>query len=505
MHSSTPLPTEAPKATDEDKRQDLFLSASKSLLVTPKGLYSPTTLVHGLFTPSPSFKSLLHRRGSLPLKKRRVIANSEEEDLLFQDPPFRVDPRLLHHFQYGGGPNIPNEDDVKLPPSTQLRHWKLAEPYLPTYPDHSFHALDANQKKLVALMASPEASFPSYASSFDRVQSRSSSTYETHVSPSSDWKDGMSSPPGDTTSHKNSGTGMANDSTSQPPLHVVTPKPVKAAALPSSGNCLGQDKRYTGLSPDQVRCPATTTRGRPCAYQAVTKYCHLHADYDTHPPPRRKTREDDAASTASSTPTAVATTASLNSSTTSAATAEESSSRTGPSPVVSVASVESPAPGKRRHRTHAKWAVKHAAAPHPLLSMRATDQWPGQRVRVAVGPLTGQIGTVHKWGNGWITIFIPDVGYHNRRSFELYLVEEEEEDAKKTLFRCVSRDGVSPSPTPPKAEAWTPAASSTTVAVVPKVTPVAAPPSLSFTTGVFRPSVGERTRSTSCGSPSREA
>jgi len=50
-----------------------------------------------------------------------------------------------------------------------------------------------------------------------------------------------------------------------------------------------QDKRYTGLCANEVQCLATTTRGRPCAYVAVTdtKYCHLHADYDTNPPPRR--------------------------------------------------------------------------------------------------------------------------------------------------------------------------------------------------------------------------
>jgi hypothetical protein len=443
MHSTTPVPTEAPKATEET-RQDLFLSASKSLLVTPKELYSPT-LVNGLFTP-PNGCAKNSRRGSLPLKKRRVISFSEAEDL-YEDSPFRADHRRRPPFPFCGG-RLPREDDVNGP---SLPHWKLSEPYLPSYQEHHppFHSLDENQKKLISLLATPhEASFPSLASSFERVQSRS--------------------PP---ESSRKSSTEVANDSPSQhQPPHLVSPQAIPAASTPSAG--LGQDKRYTGLSPDQVRCPATTTRGRPCAYQAVTKYCHLHADYDIHPPPRRKTHDDDD----DKTPDATAA-ASLGRS---ATTPEESSlsERTGPSPVVSV---ESTAPFKRRHRTNAKWAVKHAEAPHPLLSMMATDQWQGQAVRVAVGPFTGRVGTVNKWGNGWITIFIPDVGFHNRRSFELYLVAEEKE--KKTLFRCVSRDGVSPAPhrreTPP-------------------VTPLAT----SHRPGIFRPALGERTRSTSRDSPS---
>ena len=54
---------------------------------------------------------------------------------------------------------------------------------------------------------------------------------------------------------------------------------------------VGQDKRCTG-DDNEVRCFATSTRGRTCAYIAVnyTKYCYLHADYDTNPPPRRTSK-----------------------------------------------------------------------------------------------------------------------------------------------------------------------------------------------------------------------
>ena len=54
---------------------------------------------------------------------------------------------------------------------------------------------------------------------------------------------------------------------------------------------VGQDKRCTG-DDNEVRCFATSTRGRTCAYIAVnyTKYCYLHADYDTNSLPRRTSK-----------------------------------------------------------------------------------------------------------------------------------------------------------------------------------------------------------------------
>lgn len=249
---------------------------------------------------------------------------------------------------------------------------------------------------------------------------------------------------------------------------------------PSSS--VGQDKRYTGLSPDQVRCLATTTRGRPCTYTAVqcTKYCFLHADYDTNPPPRRtksnKSDDKDGSTTCSE---------SLTNSTnmTEANVIKDEirvPRRSSPSLSVDFSSKKvskgsaEPAGGFKKRRTNAKFAEKHAESTRPLLSMMATDQWFGQSVEVAVGPFVGQKGTVQKWGNGWITILIDGVGFHNRRSFELYLNSSEADDSndsdtrigsssKKSrmknknaeklvndqdqhLLRCVSRDVVSPSP-----------------------------------------------------------
>jgi len=131
-----------------------------------------------------------------------------------------------------------------------------------------------------------------------------------------------------------------------------------------------QDRRYQEGHPYECRCLATTTRGRPCAYVAIngTKYCNLHADYDTNPPPRR---------------------------------------------------------GARKESTSTKRKEKHADSPYPLLSMISTDQWSDQGVRIATGPFAGRTGTVQKWGNGWVSVDIPGIGMHNRRSFELYLLQDQ--------------------------------------------------------------------------------
>lgn len=261
-----------------------------------------------------------------------------------------------------------------------------------------------------------------------------------------------------------------------------------AATTAPPATTMGQDKRYTGA---EVRCCATTTRGRACAYIAVndTKYCHMHADYGTNPPPRRGIKS----------PTPTVTISSLESSSSSSkhnspkkqsSNAKSNSSKSDKSiksdknrsdkshssstaqritkkPMSPLPAAASP------RRSAANRAEKHADSPYPLLSMISTDQWFQRKVQVAVGPLQGRTGTVQKWGNGWISVKIPGVaGLHNRRSIELYLQDSDKQQqqqqaqvmdkksAKKRkakvdppaealgLFRCISRDVdvVSPSP-----------------------------------------------------------
>ena len=75
-----------------------------------------------------------------------------------------------------------------------------------------------------------------------------------------------------------------------------------------------------------------------------------------------------------------------------------------------------------RRLSTAKNLEKHmAVAPYPLLSTLATENWLNRKVVVSTGPLANHVGVVEKWGNGWVSVRLPGVGLHNRRSFELYL------------------------------------------------------------------------------------
>jgi len=192
-----------------------------------------------------------------------------------------------------------------------------------------------------------------------------------------------------------------------------------------------QDKRYTG-SKGEVRCKATTTRGRECAYVAAdgTKYCHMHAEYDTNPTPRRGGRH------APEVPTKTSKKKEVHRSSSSSVSESSTAKSTG----------------VKRRNTAEKLAQKHADSPFPLLSMISSDQWANKRVRISMGPFKGHIGHVEKWSNGWVGVRIPDVGLHNRRSFELYLDGEDEtlrdlpQEQREAIKRCVSRDGATPSP-----------------------------------------------------------
>ena len=146
------------------------------------------------------------------------------------------------------------------------------------------------------------------------------------------------------------------------------------------------DKRFTGLVTDESPCQATTTRGRPCAYVAVgnTKYCNLHADYDTNPPPRRSS---------SSTP--------------------KSNTLTSISGICLKAVLPN----------------KEILQNYPLLNSIPSDQWANQLVMISAGPFTNYTGRVVKWGNGWVSVQIhttntisPAELVHNRRAIELYLL-----------------------------------------------------------------------------------
>lgn len=258
---------------------------------------------------------------------------------------------------------------------------------------------------------------------------------------------------------------------------VVEETPVRKkiqSTAPAAPLVTHQDKRFTGAS-DEMRCLATTTRGRVCAYVSVngSKYCHLHADYDTNPPPRRGNSKPSKVSTEES-PFRLGAERSLRTfESVPGVAAASSATEVSLSPPPSVAweearlsspltaanqrkrfssTSESPTVGKPSRRNPSK--LMHAASPFPLLSSIATDQWFHKTVKLSAGPFTHRVGRVEKWGNGWVSVRIPGVGMHNRRAFELLLhsqdksneSQDEKERVDSSLMRCVSREAVSPSP-----------------------------------------------------------
>jgi len=216
-----------------------------------------------------------------------------------------------------------------------------------------------------------------------------------------------------------------------------------------------QDKRYTGLCAGEIQCFATTTRGRACAYVAVTgmKYCHLHADYDTNPPPRRGGTGSSSYKTKTATEltqlelrrTAVDHTnaiesivgkcdqlgLSLNSqfkesdALSALQVAGKMKYKTSfTSSTVSLPSLEMPlqcaTTNDRAGRNHStsKPVVNEKIPPgpssntintlnpppYPLLNSIPSDKWSQRLVLISAGPLVNHVGRVVKWGNGWITV-----------------------------------------------------------------------------------------------------
>jgi hypothetical protein len=249
----------------------------------------------------------------------------------------------------------------------------------------------------------------------------------------------------------------------------LTEEPTAPVSLPSSFTSLEgapvlptmhQDKRFTGTEEDEVRCLATTTRGRACSYIAVhsSKYCYLHADYDTNPPPRRggsSQRVADNLIKETGNVHAVVRSESVSPVPTGAGkSAYEESPPRSPLPSSNssneVLIVETPGETKSVKRL-SSWKHSTSDSPYPLLSTVSTDQWFQKRVIVSTGSLLNRAGRVEKWGNGWVSVRIAGVGVHNRRSFELFLhpnqekeedeeVQESCEDDTSLLQRCVSRD-----------------------------------------------------------------
>lgn len=197
-----------------------------------------------------------------------------------------------------------------------------------------------------------------------------------------------------------------------------------------------QDKRFTGCGSD-VRCIATTTRGRACAYICVndTKYCHLHADYDTNPPPRRGAGSSSTTTTPSQQLTL--TKSSLNilprlqgcpplpdlgsgrmiSVTTLQPALMPLANDDTRGSTSSVSSDDSFVGSNNS----ADSTIPETSNQQNLNSV-SSDKWLDRKVKIATGPFINTTGVVEKWGNGWVTVRIHERLTHNRRAIELLLV-----------------------------------------------------------------------------------
>ena len=243
------------------------------------------------------------------------------------------------------------------------------------------------------------------------------------------------------------------------------------------------DKRFQGLE-GEVRCSATTTRGRECSYIRVngTKFCFLHADYAINPPPRRGGNIGSLKMRAASVSSAAECTSSVDTAksphgddfseaqhgtillktpnrTPTSVTSEESS--------LSAALVTPQASSVSDSPSSPKLLKKKKKNPpgKPVLSSLSYDQWFDKKVMISTGPLVNHTGRVVKWGNGWVTVRISseeggkddDGLLHNRRAIELFLMSDDSEemtgatsraadvvasmnDPSSPLRRCVSID-----------------------------------------------------------------
>ena len=188
-----------------------------------------------------------------------------------------------------------------------------------------------------------------------------------------------------------------------------------------------RDKLYRGSTSNdggtmaEVRCLAISTRGRRCCYAAVAlngeRYCHRHSSFfvgsnnpNPDPTPKKETEPK----------------------------ADSTSARKSPA---FEASDSATTPPTRRNRSSsvshkASVAASDLSRPPSALSDLSTDLWQNRKVLVSKGPHKSKIATVVRWRNGWVTVELSiqeeeqkstknkskiEV-FHNRRSYELFLV-----------------------------------------------------------------------------------
>lgn len=203
-----------------------------------------------------------------------------------------------------------------------------------------------------------------------------------------------------------------------------------------------------------LRCHATTSRGHPCAYVAVhnTKYCFMHADYDTNPPRRRRPREAVRPKCVPILQGGLDTVALAPHILTSLPVERIQRPLLSPSSIMSLnRNYQQNGAGPSLFANPFLGTHMQSQAPPSMvfLSQLSKKEWFGVQVTILAGPFLYRTGIVEKWGNGWVSVRIANVhGHesqpesysegqpedvvgggppgtilHNRRAFELGVVQ----------------------------------------------------------------------------------
>ena len=263
-------------------------------------------------------------------------------------------------------------------------------------------------------------------------------------------------------------------------LSTQASSPGRSKKLKYQNKCFATTSTAAALE-GGCRCQATTSRGLPCAYVAVidTKYCFLHAEYETNPPRRRRPRQD-AIKKLRATPApplVVEGTGSMLPHLTNSQDSPSSSnllSSIQDLPLASLLSLPQVLLDRRglpdvfaapplvtsrpslhgllggstvSSSSNSSAELPKAGASLTFLSQLAKNQWYHKSVCILAGPFQYQTGTVDRWGNGWVTIRMDNTNHaldgvlsrlqdecqgvfvrqgrfilHNRRAFELCLL-----------------------------------------------------------------------------------
>jgi len=171
------------------------------------------------------------------------------------------------------------------------------------------------------------------------------------------------------------------------------------------------DKKFTGGLGETI-CVATTTRGRPCAYVAVSGgFCHLHKGG------RKRRRGEIMENIVIQKETNLKEELGLK------VTGEKVKSDLDLQATKGISGVNI------FQRLELNNAKESRQLPSTTLSLNTIDpaKWPNTYVRILTGPLSHRNGIVLSHDDGWVILKTP-FGLHRRRAFDLEILRKDNED-----------------------------------------------------------------------------